>query len=109
PAIGFACDIDFLIAGIEQSALPKMNPIDVILFFDKEKEVDSLQLANLLRNKHYNVLTYHQSTNRNNIQKAQCMIEMQVENNVLTTENEQYTFTSNEEVITLLQQVRERE
>src|SRR5690625_15937 len=36
PAIGFACDIDFLIAGIESNTLPKMNPIDITILFENE-------------------------------------------------------------------------
>src|SRR5690625_1407973 len=38
PAIGFACDIDLLIAGIGQIALPKMKPVDILLYFEKAME-----------------------------------------------------------------------
>ena len=109
PAIGFACDIDFLIAGIKQSALPKMNPIDVVLLFDKENGSEGIQLANTLRNEAYNVLTFTKSTNTTEIPEAKCTIDMNNENNMMLTEHRRYSFTSHEEVLTLLQQVRERE
>src|SRR5690625_1672243 len=46
PAIGFACDIDFLISGIKRSTLPTMELNDIALIFDKNVENKGLKLAN---------------------------------------------------------------
>lgn len=108
PAIGFACDIDFLIAGIESSLLPKMNPVDITVLFEKALNKEGLQLAKLLRDKKYNVLTYMDSTNESRIPTTRFTIKLTKENNILIDGDQQFPFKTNDEIIALLQQVRER-
>src|SRR5690625_836603 len=108
PAIGFACDVDFLISGLREEILPKMNQLNIILLFEKSTEKVGLQLANLLRNKKYHVLTYPITTNRNRIPKSQVTISIKKGQQLLIFGNKQYPFTTEQEVITLLQQIRER-
>ena len=58
PAIGFAYDIDLLLSGIENKYLPKKKLIDINVFYEKAVEQKSLQLATILREKNYSVLTH---------------------------------------------------
>ena len=108
PAIGFACDIDFLIAGIESSLLPKMNPVDITVLFEKALNKEGLQLAKLLRDKKYNVLTYTDSTNENRIPTTRYTIKLNEKGKILIDGDQQFPFKTNDEIIALLQQVRER-
>lgn len=108
PAIGFACDIDLLITGIEQSALPIMKPMDVILSIDKNVEKVGLQLANRLRNEHYNVLVNMNTEHHPEMDRATCTITMTDGKNRMHIANNNYSFSTQDEVLSLLQQVRER-
>src|SRR5699024_5255291 len=107
-AIVFACDIDLLITGIEQSALPIRKPMDVILSIDKNVEKVGLQLANRLRNEHYNVLVNMNTEHHPEMDRATCTITMTDGKNRMHIANNNYSFSTQDEVLSLLQQVRER-
>ena len=57
PAIGFAYDIDLLLAGIEKEYLPKRRLLDVIVLYEKAVERKSYELATFLREKNYSIIT----------------------------------------------------
>ena len=109
PAIGFACDVDFLIAGIESNTLPQMNPIDITILFDNRTDKEGLQLAKLLRDKQYNVLTYVDSTKASRIPNSRFTVKLNKDSKILIAGDETIPFKTHHEIIELLQQVRERD
>lgn len=106
PAIGFAIDIDLLLAGIEQQFLPERKPLDVHIFYEKAVEQTSLQLATCLRERNYSVLTHVTENSAN--EKATFTVTMKPEKYMLKYKNEEKTFTEIQELLQLLQQFKER-
>lgn len=56
PAIGFACDIDFLIAGIDDEYLPQKRALDVQIVYEASDVKNGLQLADALRKDNLSVV-----------------------------------------------------
>src|SRR5699024_5458968 len=108
PAIGFACDVDALILGIEQSELPQMNPSDAAILFDKKSEKRGRQLAALLRDDGYRVVTYPIETENSRVPEAQAANKVEQERNVLSFEGNEHAFYKNEEVLSMLNEMKER-
>lgn len=108
PAIGFACDIDLLLAGIESSLLTKMKPVDIIISYQKKQEDSALDLANKLRNKKVKVLTYPNVTSKNHLPQGMFSIDITENKSIFINDNEETPFTTFEELIRLIQQARER-
>lgn len=109
PAIGFACDIDLLLTGIPLPNQAKVNPVEITIFYDKAAQGASLQLANHLRNCQYNVLTYAETVNKEEIPHSVYTIQMKQDKYALTFNEATVSFETDEEVLTLLEQFRERE
>lgn len=109
PAIGFACDVDLLLTGIQQTNDITTAPVEITVFYDKQSEKKGLQLANHLRNCQYNVLTYVDATDKKRIPSSTYAIEVIDNESTLKFENKSYPFTTDQEILTLLEQLRERE
>jgi len=60
PAIGFACDIDFLIAGIDAKYIPEKAMLDVYITYEADAVKDGLQLARALRHENLSVIAGEQ-------------------------------------------------
>lgn len=60
PAIGFACDIDFLIAGIDVEHEPQKAMLDVHITYEANAVKESIQLARALRHENLSVVAVKQ-------------------------------------------------
>lgn len=108
PAIGFACDIDSLLAGVQSEKLPEMHPVEIALIYEKEVENEALTLANKLRNTHVNVLTYTNSVRKNRIPETMFSIMMNKEEFLFINKDERTAFSTFEDVLVIRDSVRER-
>jgi len=108
PAIGFACDIDLFLDGIKSSRLAKLKPIDIALFYQKEMENRALPLANMLRNEQINVVTYPNSSNKKQCPTTTFILHINENEQFLVKDGEKMRFSTDEELLQLLKQVRER-
>lgn len=106
PAIGFAYDIDLLLAGIEKEYLPKRRLLDVIVLYEKAVERKSIELATFLREKNYSIIT--KATDEIANELAMLIVTVKPETYIVTYDNEEKTFSKKEELLQLLQQFRER-
>ena len=107
-AIGFACDVNSLIEGIDNSTLPSMQPVDIVVTFHKQAEKEGLQLARKLRNENYTVLTYLDSQKKSGIPKATYSVKINEDEKVFILNEKNYPFSDGKEVLSLLQHVKEK-
>lgn len=74
PAIGFAYDIDLLLAGSSIRKRSTVPPIDIVIEYDKQVEKRAIQLAQNIRAQGFDVVTYVHHAERVNIPKATATI-----------------------------------
>src|SRR5699024_11707503 len=90
PAIGFAFDMDLVLEGIAHQTQVKKDTIDVVLLFDKKAEKNELMNATKLRMNDYRVITYTDTTSKEQIPDASYTVQL-TETNINIHETEQET------------------
>src|SRR5690625_2603480 len=106
PAIGFAFDIDLLLDVLNQSAIVEKNPLDVVLLYDKKAEKNALMNATKLRMSDYRVITYTDTTSKEQIPDASYTIHL-TETKMTIHETDQETdYAPTEDILSLLQERR---
>ncbi|MEI3604113.1 ATP phosphoribosyltransferase regulatory subunit [Pseudogracilibacillus sp. SE30717A] len=108
PAIGFACDVNLLIEGIDNTTLPSIQPVDIVVTFNQQEEQQGLQLASKLRNENFTVLTYLDSQEKSRIPISTFSIHIKENENILIMKDKQLPFSNAEDVLSLLHRVKER-
>jgi len=74
PAIGFAFDMDLLLAGCSLQKDFVIPPIDIVIFYDKKEEKRAISLAQQLRERAYHVLTYVKTDETGHIPDATAVV-----------------------------------
>lgn len=106
PAIGFAFDMDLVLEGIAHQTQVEKDTIDVVLLFDKKAEKNALMNATKLRMSDYRVITYTDTTSKEQIPDASYTIHL-TETKMTIHETDQETdYAPTEDILSLLQERR---
>ena len=106
PAIGFAFDMELLLAGSTLVNKPVVPPIDFAILYEKKDEKRAIYLAQQLRNKNYHVVTYV-SSESNHIPETKAAVTLTGETISLTTDQLKETVTTGEQLINLIEKIWE--
>jgi len=98
PAIGFAFDVDLLLAGSRLRQELVEQPLDFVLQYDKAVERRAITLAQKLRNKRFRVITYVKNKNDKHIPQSNATITL-TENLITLMADEATTTYPNESVL----------
>jgi len=88
PAIGFAFNIDTLIDGIDRTSDANTPTIDVVLLYDDDVEERALMLAKNLRLEQFQVITYPNTSNKQQVPKATHILNVSNSNISLKLDDE---------------------
>lgn len=102
PAIGFACDIDYLIAGMDDADVPEKPLLDVYISYAPTEVKNGLQLACMLREENFHVICAKEEEKSVD---ATSYVTCKNGSFIVQT-NERKTCSSLEEVVELLQSKR---
>src|SRR5690606_17820056 len=104
PAVGFAFEVDLLLHALQQEGLvnPNSNARDIIIRYQKEKQIDALQTAYLLRDIGYQVLTFSLNDSRSE-QLARFTLEFSTKGNLLLGQNSKKSFHNYEELLSIIE------
>lgn len=106
PAIGFAFDMDLLLEGASYNSHLKKDTLDVVLLFDKKVEKIALTHATQLRVNDYQVITYTNTTNEEQIPNAPYTIHLTETNMTIHGPDQKLIYEPNEDIVSLLQERR---
>lgn len=105
PAIGFACDTDALLESTQKQEEACQPSIDIVIYYDRNKQESGLSAANKLREQGYRVLSYpEKSYNSINTKSTICF---SAEENTLHQQYQSQTFSDFAELRQLLQNAQE--
>lgn len=107
PAIGFAYDIDLLLAGSSLPQTVSIPTIDYIITYNKQDEAQAIQLSQQLRSHAFDVVTYVNETKKTNIPKAEAIISLTNETIVYTKDTTEKTFTTDKQLLQWILQTGE--
>lgn len=107
PAIGFAYDIDLLLAGSSLRETITVPAVDFMIHYEKQVEKRAIQLAQRLRTKQFDVLTYVKDNRSKGDEKAHATITMTEEIITYSQAEETKTFTTDDELIKAVLQMKE--
>ncbi|MFD1361191.1 ATP phosphoribosyltransferase regulatory subunit [Lentibacillus salinarum] len=110
PAIGFGCIIDFLFEALKAAGQePAMHhPAELIMSYEPDRMTDALKAASTLRNKGFCVMTQH--SERRPIDHdvpAAFTVYYEADRTTLCHEQNQVAFQGTDELLSLLQEMRE--
>lgn len=106
PAIGFACDVDLLLSGMENEHLPQEPLVDIALIYNKRYENKAIPLAVSLRNAGYELFTYTEKM-ATKVPKTKAVIYIDDRNQRIIVENQERTFTNQADLEQILQDLWE--
>ena len=103
PAIGFACDVDFLVEAMDQYGLfPDLSTeIDVVLLYEETRQGDAIKSATMLRCQGYQVYV---TSMENNLPASTRLISYQTDQQTIEDANHSLAFTSHDDLLQLLKQ-----
>lgn len=107
PAIGFACDLDLLLSGMEEEHLASITPVKLTLIYEKDEEKRAIALAQDLRNAGYSIFTYPSNGNKTNIPASSCTIHVSAKENRFSHAGKETVFTTNNTLFALLEKIKE--
>lgn len=99
PAIGFAFDVDLLLAGSplrEKTAVPA---IDIVIEYDKQVEKRAIQLAQELRSHKFDVVTYARKTDATNFPSTIATISVESTNITCKKGKQVESFTTDSDAL----------
>lgn len=107
PAIGFAYDIDLLLAGSSLRETVSVPTVDFVIEYDKQLEKRAIQLAQSLRVNKLDVVTYASNTDGVNIPESSATIRLEADSIVYQEDEVTEKFASDEELLQAILQTRE--
>lgn len=108
PAIGFACDVDLLLEKVMSGQKMNMKPIDFTIYYKQADQINSLTLANHLRQDQYRVLTYPLNEKEKNSTPSLYSIQANNGQFTLIVNDKPYSFTDYDALNVLLQKIGEK-
>jgi len=103
PAIGFAFEVDSLLHAVQQrSEIPVNKASDITIYYHKERRSDALLAAFELRNNDFQVLAFPVDSRDLKPLPAQNIIIYEKDKNTLSSIHNKVTFSTLEELLTLL-------
>lgn len=105
-AIGFACDVDFLVDAMKRHSLfPEItNEIDIVLVYEAKKQRDAIQSATMLR---YQGFQVYVTDKKCNLPASASLINYANDQQTLEQNNRSITFTNQDDLLRLLKQQEE--
>ena len=99
PAIGFAYDIDLLLAGSTLAETAQLPEIDFLISYEKSVEKQAIQLAQQLRAQKFDVVTYVANTEQTKIPSTTASVTMTKDDIVYRNAEQEKTFASDDDLV----------
>lgn len=107
PAIGFAFDMDLLLAGTLLFNETVVPPVDIVMVYEKNEEKRAISLAQQLRNKNCHVLTYVATEKKDHIPKSVAVATITKDTIKYERETIQETVKTDDDFLKLIEKIWE--
>lgn len=109
PAIGFAFDVDLLLAGCEVRDEKTVPELDLVIKYDKHLEKRAISLAHELRNNNYTVITYVTNDEKSNITEAKAVVTLTKDSFMFSHQRITEQFTTDDDALQFILKTWEEE